>query len=87
MWGAASLDERTFEDPDRFDIRRQGDQHLALGWGPHFCIGAALARVEARVAFEELLTAFPRVAVIGTPERIPSAWQWGLEALTLAFND
>jgi len=60
LWGAASLDERAFDAPERFDIHRRGDQHLALGWGTHFCIGAALARLEARVAFEELVTAFPR---------------------------
>ena len=86
MWGAASLDERKFDNPDRFDIHRQGGHHLALGWGHHLCIGAALARLEAQVGFEELLAAFPRVAIVGKPERIPSAWQWGLESLILAFH-
>jgi hypothetical protein len=86
MWGAASLDERKFDNPDRFDIHRQGGHHLALGWGHHLCIGAALARLEAQVGFEELLVAFPRVAIVGKPERIPSAWQWGLESLILEFH-
>jgi cytochrome P450 len=85
MWGAANLDERAFEHPDRFDIHREGVHHVALGWGTHHCIGAALAQLEARVAFEELIAAFPRVAVLGKPERIPSDWQWGFEALLLEF--
>jgi len=86
MWGAANLDERKFEDPDRFNIHRPNDRHVALGWGTHFCIGAVLAYMEARVAFEELLAAFPRVRVVGEPERIPSDWQWGLESLVLEFH-
>jgi hypothetical protein len=86
LWGAASLDERAFDDPERFDIHRRGDPHLALGWGTHLCIGAALARLEARVAFEELVAAFPRVSVLGTPERIPSSWQWGFTSLHVAFT-
>jgi cytochrome P450 len=86
MWGAASLDEQVFEHPDRFDIHRRRVDHLALGWGAHHCIGAALARLEAHVAFEELVAAFPRVAIVGKPERIPSAWQWGFGELFLEFH-
>jgi cytochrome P450 len=86
MWGAANLDERKFENPDRFDIHRQGEHQLSLGWGTHLCIGDALARLEARVVFEELVAAFPEVTVAGTPERIPSAWQWGFETLVLEFT-
>ncbi len=60
---SADRDERHFADPDRFDVQRTIDRHLAFGYGTHFCIGSALARLEARVAIEETLTRFPRWSV------------------------
>lgn len=56
--GSANRDHRHFRDPDRFDIHREGS-HLSFGKGVHFCLGSALARLEARVAFEEVLKRWP----------------------------
>jgi cytochrome P450 len=56
LFGAANRDEREFPDPDRPDVDRVNERHLAFGYGAHYCIGAALARLMGRVAFEELTT-------------------------------
>jgi cytochrome P450 len=59
LTGAAARDERKFPDADRFDIHRQFDHHVSLGLGIHFCLGAALARMEGRIGIEETLARFP----------------------------
>jgi cytochrome P450 len=59
LFGSANHDERKIADPERFDVLRDPNPHLAFGFGAHFCLGANLARLEARVAFEELLARFP----------------------------
>jgi cytochrome P450 len=59
LFASANRDERRIPDPDRFDVTRHPNPHLAFGYGTHFCLGASLARLEARVAFEELLARLP----------------------------
>lgn len=86
VWGAANHDEREFAEPARFDIHRRPDRHLSLGHGAHFCMGAALARLESRIAFEELLAAAPDFRVVERSERIASPWAWGYESLCLEFT-
>jgi cytochrome P450 len=57
--GSASRDERRYPDADRFDIHRGTGHHLSFGYGLHFCLGAALARLEGRVALDEVVQRFP----------------------------
>jgi cytochrome P450 len=74
LFGAANRDEREFEHPDHFDVRRRIKRHLAFGQGLHFCLGKSLARLEARVAFEELLARAPDYALDGPAPWLPSMW-------------
>jgi cytochrome P450 len=59
LTGSAGRDDRKYEDPDQFDIHRQFDVHVAFGYGIHFCLGAALARLEGRIGLEETLRRYP----------------------------
>jgi cytochrome P450 len=59
LTASANRDARKYDEPDRFDIHRRTDGHLAFGYGIHFCLGAALARLEGRIALEEVLKRFP----------------------------
>ena len=68
-YGSANRDERVFENPDRCIIDRHPNRHLAFGTGPHACLGAHLARLEMRVALQEMLHRFPDLRVAG-PERL-----------------
>jgi cytochrome P450 len=85
VWAAANRDEREFESPERFDALRKLPRHLAFGHGVHFCLGASLARLEARVAFEELLARIPDYRVAGVPGWITSRWARAHDAIELEF--
>ncbi|MCR9095087.1 MAG: cytochrome P450 [bacterium] len=85
QWGAANRDDREFERPDVFDVERPIRRHLALGHGTHFCLGAGLARLEARIAFEALLERWPDLPVDEAKlTRLPSLWVRAWERIELA---
>jgi cytochrome P450 len=74
LWGAANHDDREFPDPERFDVGRAIGRHVAFGHGAHYCLGANLARIEARVAFEEWHARIPDYELDGPTTRITSIW-------------
>ncbi|MGR7027420.1 cytochrome P450 [Geodermatophilus sp. URMC 62] len=86
VYGAANRDERRFPDPDRFDVTRGVARHLGFGEGRHGCLGAPLARLEARVALEEALPVLGDYALAAPPVRYrttPNMYVW--DSLPLSF--
>jgi cholest-4-en-3-one 26-monooxygenase len=88
MWYcSANRDEEVFEDPFRFDIGRTPNEHLAFGGGgPHFCLGASLARMEIRVLFEALARRVPRVTPAGESQPLRSNFIGGIKHLPVTFG-
>jgi cytochrome P450 len=84
--GAAQHDDREFEHPELFDLHRTVDRHVGFGFGTHLCIGAALARLETRVAFEELLARFPEYEISGPVVRAYSSNVRGLARLPIVLE-
>jgi cytochrome P450 len=87
VMAAANRDPDRFPDPDRLDITRQDNRHVAFGWGAHFCFGAPLARIEAQIAFEEMLRLFPKWSL----KPGPLVWRTnlglrGLTSLPISFS-
>ena len=68
MYSSANRDETHFVDPDTFDIDRSPNDHIAFGCGPHFCLGASLARLELRVMFDKLLDRLPNLRLVDEAE-------------------
>ena len=85
--GAANRDPAQFADPEQFDIRRHPNPHLSFGYGPHFCIGAALGRMEAQIAFSTLLRRLSDLRLASdTPRWRPAFGVRSLETLPVTFS-
>jgi cytochrome P450 len=87
LYASGNRDERIFgEDAARFDVRRPANpMHLAFGFGEHVCLGASLARLEARIFVEELLGRFPVYEVSGPAERVLSTTVAGIRSLPVVL--
>jgi cytochrome P450 len=84
--GAADRDPSQFPDPDRLDLGRADNRHIAFGWGIHFCLGAPLARVEGQIAIDTLVRRLPGLALVDAePEHRQSLTLRGLKALPVTF--
>ena len=87
LYASANRDRDEFgPSADEFDVTRSPNRHMAFGFGPHFCIGAALARLEGRVLLEELLDRFARVEAGGPVERSASPVIAGIQHAPLVFH-
>ena len=86
MLGAANRDPKQFKEPDRLDLKRLNNQHLAFSAGLHFCIGAQLARLEGQIAILNLVQRFPEMKLVGPrPEWAPTFGFRGLKSLRVAL--
>jgi cytochrome P450 len=85
-WVSANRDEDVFDDPFRFDIRRQPNAHLAFGYRSHFCLGANLARMEIRIMLEELLRRFEDFRLDGPIERFRTNKHAGVKHMPVTFR-
>ena len=88
MYASANRDEAVFEDPFRFDVERSPNEHVAFGFGTHFCLGNSLARLELKIMFEELLERLPDLELV-TPDEPgyrPANFISGYEHLPVRFT-
>ena len=82
---SANRDEEVFDDPFLFDVGRDPNKHLAFGFGVHYCLGAALARMETRALFAELLPRLESVELTGRPEWVATTFVGGLKHLPIRY--
>ncbi len=85
-WASANRDESVFDDPFRFDIRRDPNPHLTFGYRSHFCLGANLARLEIRVVLGQLLDRFTDLTLTGPIERVRTNKHAGVAHMPMAFR-
>ena len=88
MYSSANRDESVFDEPQRFDVTRDPNPHISFGFGTHFCLGAALARLELRIMFEELISRLDDWAWaddIG-PRRLPNSFVRGITEFPVTFS-
>jgi len=86
FYPSANRDDRVFASPEQFDIARTPNDHLAFGMGTHFCLGNALARLEIKVMFEELLRRLPDIELAGQVERLRSSFINGIKRMPVRFT-
>ena len=87
FYNSANRDEAQFPDPYRFDVTRTPNEHVGFGaGGPHFCLGANLARREIRVMFDEILTRLPDLEVTGPPDMLRSSFIHGIKRMPCAWK-
>ena len=85
-YGSANRDPEQFEDPNRLDINRADNRHLAFAQGIHYCLGSALARIEGQIAINTLINRMPDIKLAGgNIERCPTTHIWGYKALPVSF--
>jgi cytochrome P450 len=83
---SVNRDPRVFEEPDRFDLGREPSGQLGFAHGPHFCVGASLARVQTGIALGALLRRFPALALAGEARHLPDPGTWRLAALPVTLT-
>ena len=83
---SANRDEDVFDDPFRFDVGRDPNKHVAFGYGVHFCLGAALARMEVNSFFAELLPRLKSIELTGDPEFVATTFVGGLKHLPVRYS-
>ncbi|WP_116101382.1 cytochrome P450 [Rhodococcus globerulus] len=88
LYGSANFDESAFENPDVFDILRDPNPHLAFGGtGPHYCVGANLARMEIDLIFNKIADHMPDISKLGDPSRLASGWINGIKEFRVDYGN